>query len=68
MKLGTRIKVIASLPTEGQDGITHLIGKTFTVRSIDRDSDGRPTGRVSIDAEDGKGLIVLQPNEYQVTH
>jgi len=58
MKLGTIVKVIASAPAHGQDDISHLIGKTFAVRAIDRD-----VGTVSVDGNNG--LIVLQRAEYE---
>lgn len=63
MKRGDIIKITDSKPAKGQDGIAHLIGHEYPIKEVDL-QDGRPTGRVSIDANPD-GEIVLQRDEYQ---
>lgn len=63
-----RVKIIASHPEHGQDGIEKLIGQTFPVEAfikhIDLDGKARKTGQVHIKTDDG--LIVLQPDEFEI--
>jgi hypothetical protein len=58
-----KIRVIASHPTNDQDGIEDLIGEVFEVKFIHKH------GEISIDANDYDlyaGLIILNEREYEV--
>lgn len=61
-----RIKVVASMPANGQSGIEDLVGRELDATPIiatDERGRVRKTGQVSVDA--GQGRIVLQPAEFQ---
>ena len=67
-----KVKIVASKPANGQDGITGYIGHVFKVISRDREQDSKTgkmkyTGRVSVNLEgNDEGESVLQPGEYVV--
>lgn len=65
MKKGTLIRVTASNPTQGQEGINHLIGQEFKVKAHWKlKTDCLEDGEVRIDTEDGE--IVLNKSEYEL--
>jgi hypothetical protein len=58
IKIGSLVTVFKSSPKDGQKQIYELIGKTFTVKSIDNE-----TKEISVYSEEYGGLIVLNADE-----
>lgn len=65
MNKGQLVKIIASNPAPGQDGILEIVGNTYPISEVERNN-GRETGRVSIIAKEFGGTIVLQKSEYVI--
>lgn len=65
MKIGTLIRIVASNPTQGQEGIGHLVGEEFKVKAHWKlKTDCLEQGEVRIDTEGGE--IVLNKSEYEL--
>jgi hypothetical protein len=55
-----KIKVVANRPNEGQDPITHMIGKEFDGYQWDREN-----GEIKVNCQEFDGAIVLNNGEWE---
>jgi hypothetical protein len=64
-----KIKIISNNPADGQDGITHLLGKEFDAvhyKEFDKDTrdEMKQLGEIAIRTPEGQ--YIINKNEYEV--
>lgn len=67
MKLGTTVKVTASYPEIGQEGVEKIIGNTYkVVGHWKQKTQSLETGEVIIESPEFGGEVILSQKEYEI--